>query len=704
MTILNASVGALRLSLAKGETLIVRNYSGVETVSGSTVSREDASSTLGAGAVVYGPQSVAASIVLSTTGTLDYQTVMGDPTPAHASVGVVGFSVIPPTRDSLGIEVAQSMCVAVGSGTVVYEAADYDLSADITLVKNVSHVGVKPRLVFDGDVPDAGFSTEGGTRFLLAAGVTGFKYNNTARGTEPADIAEDGISGVKIIGITFIGGKRAVDIGAYFAMGLIDGAVDELYAFDQTDDFAFNLVNFQHTRIGKLWTSTQLEYGSGIRLGAALSAALLPGNSTITDELYTYCKNRRNRSIVWEAFGPSGCVLNQMKNAGRMQGNRYGAATPDDIGMSFTSGSENIVVADNAQFALMVVDMPIVFPADTAGFAKTTVYYVRTRNSGTNTITLAETRYATSDIVATATTTGTAKCSGFPSLEVIGRAGCAISHGDLGLIDAEAYGNVCAVSIEKTRYCVGYLAEIMTSATGTALACRDVVQGLTYGGQASLTQDESSLFGQVNVRNEAGGPFPYSGGDLVLDATWNDRDVRYTGTANITITVPNNLPKGFKFSITPTGTAGRVTFLNSAGGAIFSTSGLVTVSRYSTARLENIANRVFVLEITAPGVTMDKTLAITANATVPLPAGFAVKRIYARNTTANAVTGGLRIGTTNGGSEILGATALAGNTIVEAAPAASGLSASAQTLYVQAVTAWNSASVDLSIEMAPVFN
>jgi len=655
----------------------------------------------GSGWDVDGPTTTQVLVNLDTNGLPTGSLITPDGQPVGG--GVVGFAVVPPTRDSLGIEVAQSMCVVVGGGTVVYEAADYTLATDITLVKNVSHIGVKPRLVFDGDVPDAGFSTEGGTRFLLAAGVTGFKYNNTARGTEPADIAEDGISGVKIIGITFIGGKRAVDIGAYFAMGLIDGAVDELYAFDQTDDFAFNLINFQHILIGKLWTSTQLEYGSGIRLGAALSAALLPGNSTITDELYTYCKYRRNRSIVWEAFGPSGCVLNQMKNAGRMQGNRYGAATPDDIVMTFNS-TANIVVADNAQFANMVVDMPVVFMADTAGFAKTTVYFVRTRDAGTNTITLAETRYATSDIVATATTTGTAKCSGFPSLEVIGRAGCAISHGDLGLIDAEAYGNVCAVSIEKTRYCVGYLAEIMTSATGTALACRDVVQGLTYGGQASLTQDESSLFGQVNVRNEAGGPFPYSGGDLVLDATWNDRDVRYTGTANITITVPNNLPKGFKFSITPTGTAGRVTFLNSAGGAIFSTSGLVTVSRYSTARLENIANRVFVLEITAPGVTMDKTLAITANATVPLPAGFAVKRIYARNTTANAVTGGLRIGTTNGGSEILGATALAGNAIAEAAPVASGLSASAQTLYVQAVTAWNSASVDLSIEMAPVFN
>ena len=663
MTILNSSVGALRLSLAKGETLIVRNYSGTETVTGSTVSREDASSTLGAGAVVYGPQSVAASIVLSTTGTLDYQTVMGDPTPAPASVGVIGFSVIPPTRDSLGIEVAVSACVAAGGGTVVYEAADYTITADHTLVSNVSHIGVPGRLTFSGDIPDADYASSGGTRFLLDAGVTGFKFNNTALGSVSSTIAETALSGVEIAGITFVGGLRAIHIGAYLNMGAVWSKFHDLHAFDQTGDWAFDFVNFQHSKFERIYAATQLTAGSGVRFGAALPSTgadtLLPGNSEI-GEIYTYCKNRRNRSIMFEAFGPSaGCVLNQVKVFGRLQGNRYGAASPDDIGMSFTSGSANIVVADNAQFANMVVDMPVAFTADTAGFAKTTVYFVRTRDAGTNTITLAESMYATSSINATATTTGTAKCGGFPSLEFVGRAGNAVKNTDFGQLDAEAFGNVCALNFQKTRNCVGFMSEVMTSATGTALVSRDAEIGITYAGTTTLTQDESTLFHLSNCTNLAGGPFVYSGGSFTLDSAWNSRDVRYTGTSNITITVPNNLPKGFEFSITPTsgltrnvttssgsttatttdttgfvvgasirgntnipanakvasitnsttfeltvaasasGTVsssigqGIVTFDYQSGGAIFSTSGLRTNGQYATARLENIANRVF---------------------------------------------------------------------------------------------------------------
>ena len=82
MTILTSASGARPLSLAKGEALIIRNYSGTETVTGSTAAREDASAVLGAGAVAYGPQTGAATVTISTTGALDHSSVMGDPLPA----------------------------------------------------------------------------------------------------------------------------------------------------------------------------------------------------------------------------------------------------------------------------------------------------------------------------------------------------------------------------------------------------------------------------------------------------------------------------------------------------------------------------------------------------------------------------------------------------------------------------------------------
>ena len=92
MTILTSANGSLPLTLRKGETLVIRNYSGVESVLGSSVGREDASSSIGAGAVVYGPQTSDVSVVISTTGSMDFSTVMGDPTPNSAQATV--------TRDS----------------------------------------------------------------------------------------------------------------------------------------------------------------------------------------------------------------------------------------------------------------------------------------------------------------------------------------------------------------------------------------------------------------------------------------------------------------------------------------------------------------------------------------------------------------------------------------------------------------------------
>jgi len=482
-------------------------------------------------------------------------------------------------------------------GVVVFAATDYAVTRDHTLANNVSMVGTPAAMTFSGDVPDAEFSVTGGTRLILSPGVTGLKFNAVDRVAEEANIAEASLCNVRIFGLSFIGGLRGIKTGAYLAMGAVWCEFDRLFFMDQTGDYAFDAINFQHCIFGTIYQSSgNLTSGGGVRLASALSGTLLPGNSTVVGEIYTYCKHRRNRSVMIEAFGPSGCVLNQMKVAGRLQGNRYGAASPDSISMSFTNGSPNIVVANNTHFETLVVDMPVAFDSTVAGFAIRTVYFVRTRNTGDNTVTLAETPYATSSINATATTTGTARCSGFPSVSIVARDGAAISHGDFGLIDAEAFGNVCAVLIAKTRFCVAYLAEIMTSTTGTGLVCRDVFQGLTYGGQLSLTQDESALFGQVSVKSDAGGPFAYSGGSFTLDASHNNRAYRYTGTSDITITVPNNLPKGFEFQVTTTGATGVVTFAGSAGGAVLSFGNkLRTAGQNATASLRNIANRVYQL-------------------------------------------------------------------------------------------------------------
>ncbi len=84
---------------------------------------------------------------------------------------------------------------------------------------------------------------------------------------------------------------------------------------------------------------------------------------------------------------------------------------------------------------------------------------------------------------------------------------------------------------------------------------------------------------------------------------------------------------------------------------------------------------------------------------IVVPKGAALKDIYYQNTTANAITGGLRIGTTAGGTDVVTAHAVSANETGHI-PAASFskrfFSITANTpLYISAVTAWNSASLTL---------
>jgi hypothetical protein len=85
-----------------------------------------------------------------------------------------------------------------------------------------------------------------------------------------------------------------------------------------------------------------------------------------------------------------------------------------------------------------------------------------------------------------------------------------------------------------------------------------------------------------------------------------------------------------------------------------------------------------------------------------LPPGARLAGISYRNNTANAVTGGLKIGSTAGGTDVVAAHAVAGSAVGHI-PEASLLKrffsfTSRQILYLDAVTAWNSASLDVLVE------
>lgn len=102
-------------------------------------------------------------------------------------------------------------------------------------------------------------------------------------------------------------------------------------------------------------------------------------------------------------------------------------------------------------------------------------------------------------------------------------------------------------------------------------------------------------------------------------------------------------------------------------------------------------------------VALPRLSAVAANATFVLPAGCVLERVYIRNNTANAVTGGVRIGTTDGGVDVVVALAVGANGMVDTASLLSLLASTATTLYIQAVTLWNGASLDIAFKTTKVF-
>jgi hypothetical protein len=93
--------------------------------------------------------------------------------------------------------------------------------------------------------------------------------------------------------------------------------------------------------------------------------------------------------------------------------------------------------------------------------------------------------------------------------------------------------------------------------------------------------------------------------------------------------------------------------------------------------------------------------AVAANSALVLPANALIDYVVVLNTTANAITGGLKFGTTAGATDITVAVAIAGNALIfitDALLLRRIFSTSAtQQIFFDAVAAWNSASVDVTI-------
>ena len=89
------------------------------------------------------------------------------------------------------------------------------------------------------------------------------------------------------------------------------------------------------------------------------------------------------------------------------------------------------------------------------------------------------------------------------------------------------------------------------------------------------------------------------------------------------------------------------------------------------------------------------------NQALSIPANCLVTDIYFRNRTANAVTGGIKIGSTAGGTDIVAAQAVAASA-ASIARVSFHTGSAAKVMYIDAVTSWNGAVVDIYFEYVEI--
>jgi hypothetical protein len=108
--------------------------------------------------------------------------------------------------------------------------------------------------------------------------------------------------------------------------------------------------------------------------------------------------------------------------------------------------------------------------------------------------------------------------------------------------------------------------------------------------------------------------------------------------------------------------------------------------------------------IGGPSLVTRRVYGVAVNgALIGLKTGEKINAISLLNTTANAVTGGINIGTTPGGSDVVSAFAVGANVttgIIGTTLLKTYFSATLPvTLYVSAVSGWNSAVLDFAISI-----
>lgn len=433
MPYLSSAQGSLKIDVAAGSTLRIYSRSGTPTVTGSTVPAEDATATLGC--LLYGPQTFNATITVSTTGVLEHEVVIGDPTPVER--GALFFPALPTTE---GIIAAAANASAAGGGIVKLPVMDLALTESLPMFSNVQYEGQGYKIAWTGNpsnIPDgSGTVVSGGTILRPTGSFPAFAYNADDLGAPMADaqtFANAGLGNTGISKLAIVGGTYGIKLGARHISSCWYSTFSDLYISDCTQ-WGVWIENFLHCTFRNINVFRCLV---GQQTYAMSGGANLAGGNSYWESIYGIVggNNIAVRNLRWIAR--SGSIFGSA-TIDYPQGNRFNQGTTAQAA-TCANASTSITITDGTKFA---VEMPVTFSASVNGFVTGICYFVRSVVG--NVITVSDTIDGTA-IAATGSTAVNVRSQGFPCIEFVGYDTSKVLLSSVIGLDAEAGGTCKAL-------------------------------------------------------------------------------------------------------------------------------------------------------------------------------------------------------------------------------------------------------------------
>jgi hypothetical protein len=383
----------------------------------------------------------------------------------------------------------------------------YVLSGAINLKSTVSILGVQPGLAgFDGQSNDY-FSFSGSGTLLIGNGSADCLAASTTPGVNGgAYLTAQALTYVTVDSIGLLSCGNGINIGAQNTPGMYWSHLRNLYIAGSAG-WGITLQNFSFSTFEELYSVSNVT--GDMRFSATVNIANYePGNSYVRG-LYSGPLNAFARGIVFDAPGAdnnSQSDLNSIK-AFDIQVNRFRNTALTTQTVTPTISTTTLTVPDLTKY---IVGLSLTSATTVDGLTASQTYFVQTMSgsTGAGTITLGNSRYATSAITFTAGTAFTIEYYGQPNIEMVGNLGTTpVASGVVGStflgLDLEGYQQ-CGIYMEGTTTIK--LETTSLALKGTQNFCARSSLFTALSSHASMTSDIDGASAQLLWEGSRGTP------------------------------------------------------------------------------------------------------------------------------------------------------------------------------------------------------